>query len=106
MRGVLLRAAAVIIMVAILGGHVTELFDHWDHTLTTGQDSDYAVVLIAACAGAGFVLARFSRVLRGVVRVFIEAAPFILPLTRVAPVALKTFAFDLSPPPAVAPIRI
>ncbi len=57
MRGVLLRSAVLIIMAAMLGGHVTELFDHWDHTLRTGKDADYTVVLVAACAGFAFAVA-------------------------------------------------
>jgi hypothetical protein len=40
----------------IVGGHITELFDHWDHTLETGTEIDFAVVLVAA-AGASVLLA-------------------------------------------------
>lgn len=93
-------------MVAILGGHLTELFDRWDHTLRTGQDSDYLLVLIAATAGAAFVLTKFSRSALALIRLLIESIPCILLSTEIAPVALKTFAFDLSPPPTLAPIRI
>jgi transcriptional regulator with PAS, ATPase and Fis domain len=57
MRNLLLRSAVLIIMAAMLGGHVTELLDHWDHTAQTGKDSDYAVVVIAGCLGLAFAVA-------------------------------------------------
>jgi hypothetical protein len=106
MRGFLLRSAAVIIMVAILGGHLTELFDHWDHTLRTGQDSDYLVVLIAGCAGAAFVIAKASRFVRRLHNLVTESVPRMLPPAESVPAFLQTFAFDLSPPATLAPIRI
>jgi|SRR5579872_2316475 len=57
LRG-LLRGAVLLIVAAMLTGHVTELFDHWDHTLRTGRDADYPLVVIAACIGLGFVAAK------------------------------------------------
>jgi len=39
----------------MLGGHITELFDRWDHTLRSGQEADYTVVFVAACLGVAFV---------------------------------------------------
>ncbi len=54
----LLRCVVLATLVAMLAGHVSELFDRWDHTLRTGKDADYAVVLIAACAGLVFSLAK------------------------------------------------
>jgi len=58
MRRTLLHSAVLITLVAMLGGHVTELFDRWDNTLQTGRDIDYAVVIVAACAGIVFAAAR------------------------------------------------
>ena len=45
------------LVAAVLGGHVTELFDRWDHTLETGQEVDYSVVLVAACAALALAVA-------------------------------------------------
>lgn len=53
-----LRWAALLILAAMLGGHFTELFDRWDHTLRTGKDADYAIVLVAACAGLAVAAAK------------------------------------------------
>jgi|SRR5579864_6113823 len=67
MLGRVLRWAALIIVAAMLTGHVTELFDHWDHTLRTGREADYTLVVLAACAGIEIVIAgnllRFFRAL-------------------------------------------
>ena len=54
----LLRWAVLITLVAMLGGHVTEMFDRWENTLQTGRDIDFNVVIIAACAGVVFVVAK------------------------------------------------
>jgi hypothetical protein len=106
MRTLLLRSVVLMIMAAMLGGHVTELLDHWDHTARTGEDSDYSFVLIAACAGAAFILAKSNRLVYRLVRLLAESAPCILRSTATVPASPRTFAFDLSPPPATAPIRI
>jgi nitrate reductase gamma subunit len=42
----------------MLAGHFSELFDRWDQTLRTGKDADYAVVMVAACAGVVFAVAK------------------------------------------------
>jgi hypothetical protein len=34
------------------------MFDHWDHELQTGNDTEYALVLLALCIGAACSLAR------------------------------------------------
>lgn len=56
MRPAVLHALALLALLMILGGHVTELFDHWDRTLQTGREIDYTVVVVAA-AGASVLLA-------------------------------------------------
>ena len=58
MRRTLLHFAVLITLATMLGGHVTELFDHWDNTLQTGRDIDYSVVIIAVCAGIVFAAAK------------------------------------------------
>jgi hypothetical protein len=55
---ILLRWAVLITLAAMLAGHVTELFDHWDRTLQTGREVDYTIVIVAACAGVVFVVAK------------------------------------------------
>ena len=35
-----------------------EMFDHWDHTLQTGSDTEYTLVLVALCVGFACSVAR------------------------------------------------
>jgi hypothetical protein len=71
MRKTLLQTAALIILAGMLGGQITELFDHWDHTLQTGRDVDYTVVIIAACVGVVFAVGK--RLVSVGIRVFSRA---------------------------------
>ncbi len=34
------------------------MFDHWDHELQTGQDTEYTLVVVTLCAGAVCALAK------------------------------------------------
>jgi hypothetical protein len=58
MRGWLLQLAAALIMVVCLGSCVSEIFDHWDHTMQTGHDTESTLVMLASLAGAVLVMAR------------------------------------------------
>ncbi len=42
---------------------LVEMFDRWDHTLQTGNDTEYIFVLLALCVGALFALSRLIVVL-------------------------------------------
>ncbi len=104
MRGVLLRVAVLVILAAVLGGHVTELFDRWDQTLQTGREIDFTVVSIAACAGFALVAAK------GAVRLLKRpsgSGDWIV--ERPAP-AFRAFIPDTSvaafSPPPLLPLRI
>jgi hypothetical protein len=35
------------------------MFDNWDHTVQTGNDTEYSVVLLALCVGVLYSFARF-----------------------------------------------
>jgi hypothetical protein len=52
------RVAAMIVLLTCVVCPVTEMFDHWDHTLQTGQDTEYTLVLLALCVGMVYTLAR------------------------------------------------
>src|SRR5258708_33328437 len=49
---------AVIALVICFVCPALEMFDHWDHTLQTGNDTEYTVVLLALCVGMVCALAR------------------------------------------------
>ena len=38
---------------------LVELFDHWDHTVQTGNDTEYALVVLALCVGVAYSLGQF-----------------------------------------------
>src|SRR5215469_11548478 len=56
MRKMLLHSVALVILAGMLGGQITELFDHWDESLS--RDVDYTVVIIAACLGVVFAVGK------------------------------------------------
>ena len=35
------------------------MFDQWDNTIQTGNDTEYTLVVLALCVGAAYSLARF-----------------------------------------------
>jgi hypothetical protein len=100
----LLRCVVLIALAAMLAGHVTELFDHWDHTLRTGKDADYTMVMVAACVGLAFAIAkRLPCLARSLRR--IEGLP--LPLSSLfCPVLVPEIASTGPSPPLIVSLRI
>lgn len=104
MMGKVLRCLVLLTLVAMLAGHVSELFDHWDHTLRTGKDADYAVVMVAGCAGFVFAVAK-----RLLARARVSQRVECLPLPLGCPFSPAIFA-EISPtgpsPPLLSALRI
>ena len=50
---------AAIVLVTCVVCPVLEMFDNWDHTIQTGNDTEYALVLLALCVGVAYSFARF-----------------------------------------------
>jgi hypothetical protein len=59
MRSRILRLLAVLIVVTCLVCPVMEMFDRWNQTQRSGDDTEYAVVVLVLCIG---VLYSFARV--------------------------------------------
>ena len=53
------RAIVPILLVTCFVCPLVEIFDHWDNTLQTGNDSEYALVIVVLCVGAAYSLAHF-----------------------------------------------
>lgn len=53
-----IQAVATLAVLASLVCPVLQLFDHWDHELQTGQDTEYTLMVVALCAGAVCALAK------------------------------------------------
>jgi len=50
----MLRVTAIIALMICIVCPVLEMFDHWDHTLQTGNDTEYTLVVLALCVGFAF----------------------------------------------------
>src|SRR5260370_18165400 len=59
MRARASRIIGTIILIACLVCPLVELFDNWDHTVQTGNDTEYALVVLALCLGVAYSFARF-----------------------------------------------
>jgi len=58
MRSRFLHAGIMFILVVCLVCPLVELFDRWDHTIQTGNDTEYTLVILALCIGAAYSFAR------------------------------------------------
>jgi len=38
---------------------IVESFDQWDHTVQTGNDTEYTLVVVGLCVGVAYTFARF-----------------------------------------------
>ena len=52
-----IQIVATLILVLSLWGHISEIFDHWDNTLQTGNDIEYSTVIVVLVAGAAIAVA-------------------------------------------------
>ena len=50
---------ATLVLAVCLVCHVAEIFDQWDHTLQTGDDTEYTFVVLALCVGVAYSLKWF-----------------------------------------------
>jgi len=79
---------------------LVEMFDQWDHTLQTGNDTEYLLVLLGLCVGAAIALGRLVVTLSPIFRVssvscVLQSALSSLPFS-IRPAAL---AFSSAGPP-------
>jgi hypothetical protein len=58
----LLQFGAFLLLVVCLCAQVAETFDFWDHTLQTGNDIEYSLVIVVLIVGAGFGLTHVAAV--------------------------------------------
>ena len=54
------RAIVAIVLLICVVCPMVELFDYWDHTIQTGNDTEYTLVALALCIGIVFTLVRFT----------------------------------------------
>ena len=75
MRLSLIQIVAILILAVCVGGHVSEIFDHWDYTLQTGNDVEYGTIIVALVAGAVLGLAHAAAMLMRAISVTFRLLP-------------------------------
>lgn len=53
------RITVTLVLLTCVICPLLETFDTWDHTLQTGNDSEYALVVLALCVGVTYSFARY-----------------------------------------------
>ena len=94
-----------IVLLTCLVCPLVEMFDNWDHTLQTGNDTEYALVALALCVGVAYSLARliFNSALLGFVAKSVFASYAQKSLST--PCSFTLLLFDATSPPSL-PLRI
>ena len=59
MRRISGHIVIAIVLLTCLVCPLLEIFDRWDHTIQTGNDTEYTLVLLALCVGVAYSFARF-----------------------------------------------
>src|SRR3982074_2178314 len=62
-RRQLLQFGALLLLLVCFCSPIVETFDYWDHTLQTGNDVEYSLVVVALVAGAVFGMAHAATIL-------------------------------------------
>src|SRR5579871_3295431 len=96
-----LQFVALLILVICAWGHVSELFDHWDHSFKTGNDTEYNLVIMALAAGAVICCAHLLAAVTRPRRVSAGNIPLVL----VRAVAISTIVPSIASSPPL-PLRI
>jgi hypothetical protein len=100
------RIIAAVILVTCLACPLAELFDYWDQTIQTGNDTEYALVVLALCVGAGYSFARL--IFKSALLSFVAKSVFAPCAQRSlfsAACGCPSLFFDATSPPSL-PLRI
>ncbi len=106
MRSRASRIAVTLALLTCLICPLVEMFDNWDHTIQTGNDTEYALVVLALCVGVAYSFARlvFKSAL---LRVLAENvfASYTQKSFFSTPCSFTLLLFDATSPPSL-PLRI
>lgn len=100
MRQTVTLPVVVFVLAVCLVCPVMEMFDQWDHTPQTGNDTESALVVVALCLGATFLLSCvILEILRSSARGGIGCPSCFLRASALLPVAPDSvFPISISPP--------
>src|SRR5258708_37340837 len=106
MRSWVSRTMITLVLITCLVCPVVEVFDNWDRTIQTGNDTEYALVVLALCVGVAFSFARFifKSALLGFVAKSVFASHTLKSFFS-APCSFPFLLFDATSPPPL-PLRI
>ncbi len=96
------RIAVTLALFTCLSCPLIEMFDNWDDTIQTGNDTEYTLVVLALCVGVAYSFTRFifKSALLGFVAKGIFQKSFFS-----APSSFTLVLFDATSPPPL-PLRI
>jgi hypothetical protein len=106
MRSRTLWITVTLVLLTCLVCPLVELFDNWDHTIQTGNDTEYALVVVALCVGMAYSFARFA--FKSALLGFVANSSFASCAQKSFFTGLSSFAlplFDVTSPPPL-PLRI
>jgi hypothetical protein len=106
MRSRASRITVTLVLLTCLICPLVETFDHWDHTIQTGNDTEYALVVLALCVGVAYSFARFifNSALPGFVAKSVSASSA-QESSLSGPSSFTLLLFDATSPPPL-PLRI
>jgi hypothetical protein len=106
MRSRTAQITAAIVLLTCLICPLVEMFDNWDHTIQTGDDTEYALVVLALCVGVAHSFARF--IFKSALLGFVAKSVFASCAQKSffsAPFGFSLLCFDATSPPSL-PLRI
>src|SRR6266849_8498723 len=106
MRSRAFRITAAFALLTCLICPLVETFDTWDHTIQTGNDSEYALVVLALCVGVAYSFAHF--IFKSGLLGFVSESVFASHALKSffsAPCSFTFLLFDATSPPPL-PLRI
>jgi hypothetical protein len=105
MRSRTSRATVTLALLICLICPLVETFDNWDHTMQTGNDTEYALVAVAMCVGVAYSFARF--IFKSALRFVTESVLAFYPQNSffARPCSFTLLPFEATSPPSL-PLRI
>ena len=101
-----MHIVVAIVLFTCLMCPLVELFDNWDHTIQTGNDSEYTLVVLALCVGVAYSFARL--IFKSALLAFVAKngfAPCVQKSFFSTPCSFTLLLFDATSPPSL-PLRI
>ena len=100
------RIIVTVVLLTCLICPLVEMFNNWDHTIQTGNDTEYALVVLALCVGVAYSFARF--IFKSALLGFVAKSVFASCAQKSffsVPCSLTFLLFDATSPPPL-PLRI